>query len=151
MTLRTSNWVLTCVGHLMPFQNIILCKQLFTFFRQANGFPLCFFKLPLFVNALSHVVQANGSLTCGSFHVHQCEFSDDTILFELLVTFFARMRLLPSNFINWKRLPKLLVTFCARMTFSPQSWVCSYKKFILYPNCLTHALHGWGFSPVWVC
>ena len=42
---------------------------------------------------------------------HQCEFIHETILFELLVTFFASKRFLPSKFVHWRRFPNTK-TFC---------------------------------------
>ena len=81
---------------------------------------------------------------------HQCEFHHGTISFELLVTFFARIKFLTSMFVHEKRSPKLLVTFCAGVRF-PTKLSFSFEKISLHPNFLSHALHGWGFSPVWVC
>ena len=52
---------------------------------------------------------------------HQCEFVHETILFELLVTFFARMRFLTSVSLFMRQ---------------------------YYLNCLSHSMQGWGYFPI---
>ena len=89
-------------------------------------------------------------------------FVHENTLPKLLVTLCARMRFLTklSLFIeNDYPLPKLLVTcFAWMMLLTSVSLFMRqyYLNFLSHSlqardSFLSHALHGWGFSPVWVC
>ena len=76
--------------------------------------------------------QTSCHMLCMDDASHQCEFIHETILFELLVTFFASKRFLFVTCFAWMRFLTSVSLFMRQY----------------YLNFLSHSLQGWGSSPV---